>query len=445
MAQKLDLYQTVTDKVIAAIEAGAKGEDWQMPWISRGGGFPKNAVTGKRYRGMNVILLFMAGNAAGYRSSLWASYRQWQSKGAQVRKGETGTMVVFYRDYTVEDRDDDGNKVERRFPVLRYSKVFNADQVDGFEVPAEPAPNLAERIDRAEAYVAAIGADIRFGLGRAFYRPSEDYIGMPDWADFKDTAHSSATENAYSTLFHELTHWTGAPGRCDRDFSGRFGDQAYAAEELVAELGAAFVSAQLGITHEPRADHAQYLEHWLKVLRGDKKAIFTAASKAAAAVDYLDGRQDPAAAPAPKAEAERPAEDPVVPAGTELELLRLHDNGRAKIRLRQDLTRSELERQAAQSGYRILSIEPPDPEPEPAPAPTAKAERPQPPYQPGTKRGGRHGFGVCTVDGVTYHKRWNWTREYSQHFRAQLLAQRKPIKSDYLTDWYRPSETRAAA
>jgi antirestriction protein ArdC len=176
--------------------------------------------------------------------------------------------------------------------MARASYVFNADQVDGFEAPPLPEPkDPAQILDRAEAFIAATGADIRHGGNRAFYRFPDDFIQMPERERFMGTETSTATESYYSTLLHELTHWTGSAKRCDRAFGKRFGDEAYAVEELVAELGAAFLCADLGITLEPRADHAAYIDNWLKVLKADKKAIFTAASQAAKATDYLAGLQ----------------------------------------------------------------------------------------------------------------------------------------------------------
>jgi len=289
MSDRRDLHQEITDKIVAAIEAGAG--QWRMPWVGQQGGLPYNATTSARYRGVNVLSLWLASTAAGYPMGAWGSYRQWAEKGAQVRKGEKGTVVVFYKPLAVTRETESGETETDQIPMLRYSHVFNVAQVDGFEIERPALPALAQRIEAAEAFVSRTGAIIRYGMGRASYSPSLDRVAMPDWEAFIDTATATATENAYGTLLHELTHWTGHEKRCARDFSKRFGSDAYAAEELVAELGAAFLCARLGITAEPRADHAEYLAHWLKILRGDKRAIFTAASKASAAVDYLAGLQ----------------------------------------------------------------------------------------------------------------------------------------------------------
>lgn len=287
MTPKRDLYQDVTDNLIRQIEAGASGDEWVMPWSGTRHGLPVNAVTGAAYRGVNIINLWVGATERGYATNAWASYKQWAEKGAQVRKGEKGALVVYYGTTTTRDPSENGDEATREIRFLKHSHVFNAAQVEGYQAPAIERPALASRIEAAEAFVSNTGARIAYGHTRAAYAPSVDQIIMPDAERFKATAASTATENFYSTLLHELTHWTGHEKRCAREFGKRFGDQAYAAEELVAELGAAFLCAQLGIAAEPRADHAHYLAHWLQLLKSDKKAIFTAASKASAAVDYL--------------------------------------------------------------------------------------------------------------------------------------------------------------
>jgi antirestriction protein ArdC len=218
---------------------------------------------------------------------------EWQVKGAQVRKGEKSSLVVFFKDLAVDETNPETGETDRgRRLVAKAGYVFNATQVDGFSLPEPAAPsNPAEVLSQVEAYVTATGARVAFAADGAFYRPLTDTIHMPDRARFVGSATSSPTECLYSTLLHELTHWTGIKPRCVREFGKRFGDDAYAMEELVAELGAAFLCADLGIANTPRPDHAAYISHWLTVLKADKKAIFTAASKAAQAVDYLDALQ----------------------------------------------------------------------------------------------------------------------------------------------------------
>ena len=292
--QRADVYSQVTDRIVAAIEAGQG--TFQMPWhrSSFAAHRPQNVATGAHYRGVNVISLWASAELTGFSSGLWGTYRQWQSVGAQVRKGEKSSLVVFYKELQGDDApdaDEDGENGRKRF-VAKASYVFNADQVDGYTLPAAPAPaNPAETIAHADAYIRATGAVIKHGGERAYYDRVADAIQLPERDRFLGTETSSATESYYATLLHELTHWTGASNRCDRQFGKRFGDNAYAMEELVAELGAAFLCAELGISLEPRADHAAYLGHWLEVMKADKKAIFTAASQAAKAADYLANLQ----------------------------------------------------------------------------------------------------------------------------------------------------------
>jgi antirestriction protein ArdC len=236
------------------------------------------------------VCLWAAAESKGYDSGEWATYAQWQERGAQVRKGEKSTTVVFWKfaNGTTENQDGEGDQhtAGSRLLFTRGYAVFNAAQVDGYAPKAEPAEAMPERIERAGAWFQSIGASVHHGGNRAYYSPASDAIQMPPFGAF--------TENLayYSTLAHEHTHWTARAERCDRQLGKRFGDSAYAAEELIAELGAAFVCAHLGLSTEPREDHAQYIQSWLKVLRADKRAIFTAASKAQQAADYLTARAE---------------------------------------------------------------------------------------------------------------------------------------------------------
>lgn len=299
------IYDTITTSIITAIEAGAG--KWTMPWHGRGAaaGMPVNASTGRGYQGANVLALWCQAQAMGYASPIWATYRQWQELGAQVRKGERATACIKWKE--IEDKRrpaDDQDGAPRCLIGLGFS-LFNAAQVDGYAAPAIDGEVTAEtfgRIERAELIARATGAAITHSGARAFYRPSTDQVVMPDRFRFIGTATSSAQECYYSTLFHELSHWTGHASRCNRSLRGRFGDEAYAAEELIAELSAAFICVRLGITNEPRPDHAQYLASWLRVLKNDSRAIFTAASQAQKACDYIVNRLPaPIAAPLPLA------------------------------------------------------------------------------------------------------------------------------------------------
>ena len=281
---KIDVYQKVTDQIVAAIEAGV--DTWRMPWHTTGKDAfsPINASSRKAYRGVNTLCLWAAANAKGYTSGEWGTYKQWQEKGAQVRKGEKATTVVFWKfGNGAEKQDGEEGEIKLTSDRLIFTRgysVFNAAQVDGYTPAVEEAPTTTnERIDAAEQFFARIGADVREGVNRAYYTTMDDHIQMPPFHAFVDGV------SFYSTLAHEHTHWTAT--RVGRELGKRFGDNAYAAEELVAELGAAFVCAELGLTTVPREDHAQYLASWLKVLKADKRAIFTAASKAQQATDFL--------------------------------------------------------------------------------------------------------------------------------------------------------------
>ena len=300
-----DLYAEVTDKLIAAIEADPA--DPKMPWRRSNAPLwrPLNAVTQKPYRGINVLMLWGAAETQCTAESqpldtnLWATYNQWLEIGAQVKKGEKASQIIKYGEYEVvpdgSDADDDGKRL-----YLKSYSVFNARQVEGFIIPDAPEalPPL-QRIALAEAFVANTKALIVEGGERAFYQPSNDTIHMPDDTLFTGTADdgSDRAQSYAAVKLHETIHWTSIETRCDRQLGKRFGDGAYAAEELVAEIGAAFLCADLGITQDVRADHAQYLAHWLRLLKGDSKAIFTVAAAAERAVEFLKGLQP--AAPAP--------------------------------------------------------------------------------------------------------------------------------------------------
>ena len=304
---RADIYQRITDRIAAAIEAGAG--TWQMPWHPGADGaaprLPVNAATSKPYRGINTVVLWATAQAEGYPSAVWATYRQWAELGAQVRKGEQSSPVVFWKINGSDEGEDGGDtggsdggaagkdSADARRPRVfaRGYLVFNAAQVDGYAAPALPLLPEPERIGHAETFFAALGADIRHGGNRACYVPGLDQIRMPPFPAFRDAV------AYYATLAHEATHITGHASRCNRDLRGRFGEEAYAAEELVAELGAAFLCADLALAPEPRPDHAAYVASWLKVLRGDKQAIFTAAAKAQAAADWMHARQGADARP----------------------------------------------------------------------------------------------------------------------------------------------------
>ncbi|AFO71643.1 antirestriction protein [Caulobacter phage Ccr2] len=293
---KVDLYQKITDKIITALDAGVR--PWLKPWSAPGGAsagmaiYPRR-VTGQRYTGINVVLLWAAAQERGYTNPTWMTYNQARDLGGQVRKGEKSELIVYASKFKKTEKDANGKDVERMIPFLKSYLVFNVEQIDGLPerfyqkpapapaTPAEEAKRVLERNAAVEKFFAATGAEVRHGGHRAFFSPHLDFIQMPQFDAFRDE------ESYYATLGHEFVHWTGREDRLNREFGKRFGDEAYAAEELVAELGSAFLCAILGLTPEVREDHASYVASWLKVLKGDKRFIFTAASLAQKAVDHL--------------------------------------------------------------------------------------------------------------------------------------------------------------
>lgn len=285
MTNKFNVYEAITANIITALEAGVAGA--KLPWhvANTANRIPVNAVTGKEYSGSNILNLWLTAQANGYSSCRWATFKQWADVGATVRKGEKGTVCIYY---TTLEKERDNGTVDR-IPLARAFWLFNAAQVEGDVNAPAPAPtaDLTARIAAADAAVAATGAVIVEGGDRAFYRVSTDEIHIPARAAFTGTQTQTATEGYYATLLHELAHWTGHKRRLDRKLGSGFGTEGYACEELVAELGAAFLCARLGVSNEPRADHAQYLASWLKALKNDNRAIIRAASAAGAAADYV--------------------------------------------------------------------------------------------------------------------------------------------------------------
>ena len=284
-APRASLYDEVTAKIIAQLEAGCF--PWAQPWSSAAAvpGLPRNAVSGRPYSGINVLILWGAAFDGCYPSQDWLTFRQALAAGGCVRKGERG-HTVFYADRFTPDNERKGGEViedePRSIPFLKRFVVFNVAQCDGLpERPtADPTP-LPEREqhDSAEALIAATGADFRIGGARAFYNVSDDYVQVPPQPAFTQQI------DFYRTALHELGHWTGSKERLARDQSGWFGSGLYAREELCAELASAYLCAALGIV--PTVRHADYLGSWLEVLRADSRAIFKAASQASKAADYL--------------------------------------------------------------------------------------------------------------------------------------------------------------
>lgn len=272
--EKIDIYQQITNKIIEALEAGTT--PWVKPWASLGA--PRNAATGREYSGINNILLSMN----SFSSNQWLTFNQAKAAGGMVRKGERGTTVVFYKPLKIEDKNAiNADENEKVIPLLRAFTVFNIDQIDGlpekFKKEIKPEVDNFASNPAAEALLAK--ADIQHGSSRACFIPSIDKIHLPNKVDF------NTIPDYYATALHELTHWTGHKDRLARNFNGRFGDEAYAFEELVAELGAAFLCARAEVNGQ--LQHESYIASWLKVLKNDKKAIFTAASAARKAAEFL--------------------------------------------------------------------------------------------------------------------------------------------------------------
>ena len=286
-----DLYSRVTQSIIAELEKGVR--PWTKPWSAEhlAGRITRPLrSTGEPYSGINVVLLWAEAVACGYTAPIWITFRQALALGGHVRKGEKGSTVVYANRMVRTEAGDDGQDIERQIPFLKAYTVFNVEQVDSlpahFYATAEPQLDPAQRIAQADAFFAATGADIRHGGNSAYYAIGPDYVQTPPFECFADP------EAYYATLAHECTHWTRHPTRLDRDFGRkRWGDDGYAREELVAELGAACLCADLGLELTPRADHASYIASWLEVLKDDRRFIFTAAAHAQRAADFLHQRQ----------------------------------------------------------------------------------------------------------------------------------------------------------
>lgn len=276
----MDIKQAITDRIIDMLEQG--GNVGSARWTqSAKGGLPRNGKTGEAYRGVNVLLLWHEAAERGYASNVWLTYKQAEGLGGQVRKGEKSVLCCFF------DRIQKRVEVEpvdsEFFLMCKPFWLFNLAQIDGLpESLSTPLDTKAfNPIEEAEQLLAGSGAAIRHGFDGAFYAPAKDQICLPARERF------TTTENYYATALHELTHWTGHASRLNRQFGQRFGDEAYAFEELVAELGAAFTVGQLGLVNATIENHAAYVESWIKVLKNDKSAIFTAASQASKASDYI--------------------------------------------------------------------------------------------------------------------------------------------------------------
>lgn len=274
---RTDIYQTVTDNIIAALEAGVK--PWSCPWQRVPGmsGLPSNFATGISYSGMNIMLLWCSASEQGFGDSRWMTYKQAQAVGGQVRKGEHGTTAIFYT--TLEKENEDG-EIDQ-IPMLKTFNVFNLEQIDGLPLTTETVSPEAtfDPLPEAENLFQKSGANIIEKGQNAFFRPSTDEVWLPERHLFSDAV------NFYATGLHELIHWSGGKKRLNREMKGKFGSEDYAFEELIAELGSAFMMADLGIIG--KVQHESYIASWLKALKNDKRYIFKAASAASKAHRYL--------------------------------------------------------------------------------------------------------------------------------------------------------------
>lgn len=295
-----DLYATVTARVVAALEAGTP--PWIRPWTGTDADpMPANATSHRPYRGINVLLLNLQAMSCGYGRNRWLTFQQALSIGARVRTGEHGTPIVFFKmhelDANVKGKPEAGDATRRVVPLLRSFTVFNVDQVDDLPsaLVTPVLDTIWDPIEEAERLIGESGAVLRHGGSRAFYAPSLDAIQLPPRGAF------ASPTDYYATALHELTHWTGHPQRCNRPLEGRHAISAYAFEELIAEMGSAFLCSHCRLPG--RLQHASYIASWLQALRNDKRLIFTAASLAQKAADYLLPQPSQAEAVAPLAQA----------------------------------------------------------------------------------------------------------------------------------------------
>jgi antirestriction protein ArdC len=278
----MTLYESVTQTIIEELEHGVA--PWVKPWSTTGSpDLPHNAVSRKAYRGVNVLLLWRESALHGYQNPTWLTFKQAKALGGFVRKGEQGTHVVYAATVPQKKVDEQtGEEEEKTISFLKFHTVFNIEQTESLPehlYRRETPKPFDDAIQHVEVFLKKIGADVRHGGGQAFYEPSDDFIALPHPADFESAGHY------YATSIHEHAHWSGHPMRLSRDITGRFGSASYAAEELVAELSAAFLCAYLQIPG--RLQHAEYIAAWLDLLRHDMKAIFTASAQATEAAEYL--------------------------------------------------------------------------------------------------------------------------------------------------------------
>lgn len=291
---KIDIHEQITNQIVDLLEQ-VDPSDYRAPFAMLADfGLPYNFTTEANYSGINIAALWIAQYVRGFSSARWATFKQWKALGGNVKKGERGTSIVFYKQLSKTEVNDNGDEEKRSIPMLKTFTVFNSDQVEGIELPnveTEERIDLVSKNQAVDHYVTQTGAALETGP-MAAYSPALDKITMPQTSAFVDTKFACASDAYYSTLFHELTHWTGAKKRLDREgITGNRTQSNYAFEELIAELGAAFLCAKFGIQQSGREDHALYIQNWLTALKNDKKFVFKAAAAASAAVEFIDQQQ----------------------------------------------------------------------------------------------------------------------------------------------------------
>ena len=287
--EKQDIYARITNQIVSQLEKGVR--PWVRPWnAEHAAGRIARPLrhNGRPYNGINVLSLWASAMAQNFAAPVWMTFKQAMELDAHIRKGEKGSLVVYADSITRKETDEKtGDEIEREIPFLKGYIVFNVEQIEGlpeiFYAKAAATRDLVARIEHAEDFFGSMGATIRHGGNQAYYKQELDYVQMPLFEAFRDA------ESYYSTLAHELTHWTKHPQRLDRDFGRKsWGDEGYSREELVAELGSAFLCADFELHQEPREDNAAYIATWLEVLKHDNRAIFAVAAHAQRAADYLN-------------------------------------------------------------------------------------------------------------------------------------------------------------
>lgn len=294
---KIDIYTSITNRIVAMLEKGEM--PWHCPWKKKTGNISRPLRSnGIPYSGVNVLQLWLSAMDQGFSNPYWMTFNQIKELGGCVKKGSKGTQVVYASTFEKNGEDSEGNEITQKIPFLKTYVVFNVEQTEdlpekyvkkyGLDDSDEPSVNKDEMIAECEAFFKKVGSDLKHGGNQAYYSPALDYVQMPTFKMFE------SAEAYYATLSHEHIHWTRHKSRLDRDYNQkRFGDEGYAMEELVAELGSAFLCADLGLNTmaDDKHQHAAYIQSWIKVLKDDKRAIFTAASAASKAVDYLHSLQ----------------------------------------------------------------------------------------------------------------------------------------------------------